>query len=140
MKSFRDYKVWERAHDLCLSVYRETERFPRHEMFGLTNQMRRSSSSVPTNIAEGSIMGDAQFYRFLTIALGSAAELEYQLLLARDLGYIHVDAYPALNKEVNIVKSQLIRLRATIRRQPGSQSRQHVSTETDLLESAQPKA
>lgn len=115
MKSFRDYHVWQRSHDLTLAVYRITEGFPRNEQFGLTSQMRRSSSSVPTNIAEGAVMGDAQFYRFLTISLGSAAELEYQLILAKDLGYINDPDYDSLDAQVNVVKRQLIRLRETIR-------------------------
>lgn len=70
MKSFRDYHVWQRSHELALAIYRVTEGFPRAEQFGLTSQMRRSSSSVPTNIAEGAVMGDAQFFRFLTISFG----------------------------------------------------------------------
>ena len=119
MKSFRDYNVWRRSHDLTLAVYRLTEGFPRHEMFGLTSQMRRSASSVPTNIAEGAVMGDAQFYRFLTIALGSAAELEYQFILARDLNYVQPLVYEELDAQVNVVKRQLIRLRETIRSSSG---------------------
>ena len=79
VKSFRDYNVWQRSHKLALAVYKLTEGFPRHEMFGLTSQMRRSASSVPTNIAEGAVMGDAQFYRFLTIALGSARRQNWNI-------------------------------------------------------------
>ena len=87
MQDFRNLSVWRLAHELTLAAYRETSRFPSSEQFGLTSQMRRSAASIATNIAEGCGRGsDADFGRFLQIALGSASELEYQLLLAADLG------------------------------------------------------
>lgn len=88
MKDFRDFKVWEKAHDLVLETYRFTAGFPKHEMFGLVSQMRRCSASIPANIAEGcGRLGNAELHKFLQIACGSANELEYHFLLARDLGY-----------------------------------------------------
>jgi four helix bundle protein len=87
MRDFRTLKVWEKAHALVLSVYRATSSFPRDELFGLTSQMRRSAASIPTNIAEGcGANTDAEFARFCQYAVRSSCELEYQLLLSRDLG------------------------------------------------------
>jgi four helix bundle protein len=86
MKSFRGLKVWHSAHQLTLAVYKATAKFPKEELYALTSQMRRAASSIPANIAEGCGRGtDADFGRFLQIALGSASELEYHLLLAFDL-------------------------------------------------------
>lgn len=89
MQDFRKMKVWGRSHSLTLEVYALSRRFPKEELFGLTSQMRRSAASIPTNIAEGcGRSSDADFCRFLAIAMGSASELEYQILLVRDLGYV----------------------------------------------------
>ncbi len=88
MQSFRSLHVWQKAHQLTLEVYAFTKLFPREEIYGLTSQMRRSSSSIGTNIAEGCCrQRGLDMARFLQIAMGSASELEYQLLLARDLEY-----------------------------------------------------
>jgi four helix bundle protein len=89
MKKFQDLTVWQKAHELTLSVYEATKSFPREELFGLTSQMRRAAVSVPANLAEGhGRFGDTEFHRFCTIALGSLCELEYYLILSRDLGYL----------------------------------------------------
>ena len=89
VKDFRDLKVWQKAHQLTLVVYRITASFPREELYGLTTQLRRSCSSVSANLAEGcGRNGDAELARFCSIALGSASELDYRLLLARDLKLI----------------------------------------------------
>ena len=87
MKDFRDLKVWERAHSLVLAMYRMTGQFPKHETFGLVSQIRRSCASIPANIAEScGRLGNSELHRFLQIACGSANELEYHILLAKDLG------------------------------------------------------
>jgi four helix bundle protein len=87
MKDFRDLRVWESAHRLTLDIYRTTAQFPRDELYGLTSQMRRCSVSVAANIAEGcGKKGDGEFQHFVGIASGSASELEYELLLSKDLG------------------------------------------------------
>ena len=86
MKDFRELKVWQRAHELTLAVYQVTASFPREELYGLTAQMRRASSSIGANLAEGCGRdGGAELNRFCSIALGSASELQYFLLLAKDL-------------------------------------------------------
>jgi four helix bundle protein len=111
MKDFRDLKVWEKAHQLTLAVYQATTAFPREELYGLTSQMRRSAASIPTNIAEGCGRGsDDDFRRFLQIAMGSASELEYHLLLARDLGYLVAADYERLLAAVIEVKRMLASL------------------------------
>lgn len=108
MQDFREIKVWQRAHTLTLNIYKLTNHFPKNELCGLVNQIRRSCSSIPTNIAEGSVQAtDAQFARFLYIALGSAAELDYQLFLAYELEYIGKTDYKDLQSEVDQIKKML---------------------------------
>src|SRR5690606_40647112 len=89
VKSYRDLQVWREAVDLVELVYRASAAFPADERFGLTSQLRRSSVSIPSNIAEGHARPSTRDYlRFLGISLGSLAEMETQLLLAQRLGYI----------------------------------------------------
>ena len=108
MQSFRDLKVWEKGHLLTLAVYKVTEKFPREEVYGLTSQMRRSASSVPANIAEGCCRdGDRDFARFLQTALSSASELEYHLLLGRDLGLLNTACYEDLESQTTEIKRML---------------------------------
>jgi four helix bundle protein len=108
MKDFRTLKVWQKSHKLTLEVYAASKTFPKEEMYGLISQMRRSSSSIPTNIAEGCGRGtDADFARFLQNAMGSASELEYQLLLSLDLGYIESAHYKTLNTDIQETKRML---------------------------------
>ncbi len=89
MKSFRDLKVWQKAHHMVLDVYEMTRTFPREERYGLTQQMRRAASSVPTNIVEGfKRRSDKEFAYFLNLADASLEETKYHVMLARDLGYL----------------------------------------------------
>ena len=86
MQNFRNLEVWEKSHELTLKLYKSTTEFPREEIYGLTSQIRRACASIPTNIAEGSGRETAaDFARFLQIAVGSASEVEYLILLAHDL-------------------------------------------------------
>src|SRR5262245_58958811 len=111
MKDFRDFKVWEKAHQLVLETYRFTAGFPKDETFGLTSQMRRCCSSIPANIAEGcGRLGNSELHRFLQIACGSANELEYHLLLAKDLGYLPEAEYVRLDKRLAEMKRMLVAL------------------------------
>jgi len=108
MRDFRDLKVWEKAHTMTLSVYRITANFPREEVYGITSQIRRAGSSIPANIAEGCGRdGDAELARFLRIAMGSASELEYHLLLASDLNLLAKSEYDRLATDVTEVKRML---------------------------------
>lgn len=108
MKDFRKQKVWQKAHDLALEVYRVTEAFPKAELFGLTSQIRRAGVSIPANIAEGCGRDtDADFARFLQIAMGSASELEYHLLLAHDLGFFQKATYEEISNKTTEVKQML---------------------------------
>jgi four helix bundle protein len=97
VRDFRDLTVWQRAHEVTLAVYRVTKAFPADERYGLTSQLRRAASSVPANIVEGTARGsDPDTVRFLIVSRASAAELEYHLLLARDLGLISSSAHKDL--------------------------------------------
>ena len=88
-KGFRKLLVWQKAHQWVLLIYKLTEKFPKHELFGLTSQMRRAAVSVAANMAEGyAAGGKGQFGRYLDISQGSLAEVEYYLILALDLKYI----------------------------------------------------
>lgn len=111
MKDFRNLKVWERAHELTLDVYRSTSQFPREEVYGLTSQMRRCCASIGANIAEGcGKRGNNEFQRFLQIASGSASELDYHILLARDLAFIGHEDYARLEGQLSILRKMLTSL------------------------------
>jgi four helix bundle protein len=108
MRDFRELKVWHKAHALTLDVYRATKSFPREELYSLTNQIRRAAVSIGANIAEGAGKNSRpEFARFLQIALGSASELEYHLLLSRDLGYLVSEIHEQLSQEVVETKKML---------------------------------
>lgn len=108
MKDFRDLKVWEKAHELAVRVYRDTASFPKEETYGLMSQIRRAAASVPANIAEGCGRGgDGEFSRFVQIAMGSASELEYHILLAKDLRFLDVSRFHSLEQNVTEVKKML---------------------------------
>lgn len=111
-KGFRRLLVWQRAHELVLSVYKMTEKFPQSEMFALTSQLRRAVVSIPANIAEGQGAGTKpQFVRYLDIAKGSLSEVEYYLVLSKDLEDITSEIYKeaeALRSEVGFLLFRLI--------------------------------
>lgn len=108
MKDFKNLLVWQNAHELVLKVYKMTNNFPKEEIYGLTSQIRRASSSVPTNIAEGCGRNtDGDLYRFLCISMGSASELEYLLLLCHDLEYIDKEKYNSCNLDLLTLKKML---------------------------------
>ena len=116
MQDFRQLKVWEKAHLLVLDIYPITARFPGDERYGLTSQLRRAAAYIPTNIAEGCGRAtDADFARFLQISLGSASEVEYLLLLARDLSLLDDLVYGQLNTQVQEIKRMLAALTRTVR-------------------------
>jgi four helix bundle protein len=126
---YRQLQVWQRAHQLTLDVYQATRALPKEELFGLTSQLRRASSSIPANIAEGcGRNSDAELARYLGIALGSTNELDYHLLLARDLAYLPSPAYEHLAAETQgvakILTAFINRLRQSKNRQFSANSQQ----------------
>ncbi len=111
MQDFRKLQVWQKGHQLVLAVYKDTKRFPREEIFALTSQTRRSAMSICANIAEGcGRQTNSELSHFMHIAMGSACELEYHLLLAKDLGMLIVDRYKQLAADVTEVKRMLASL------------------------------
>jgi four helix bundle protein len=108
MKNYKKIKAWGKAHQLACLVYGVTVKFPKEEIYGLTSQIRRAASSIPANIAEGcGRNGDAELARFCQIAMGSASELEYHLLLARDIKLLNEQEHEILECEVVEVKRML---------------------------------
>jgi len=108
VRDFRELKVWEKGHRLTLRVYEATGGFPQTETYGLASQLRRCSASIPANIAEScGRSGDAELGRFMLISMGSASELEYHLLLARDLDYLSPKQYRDLSHRTQEIKRML---------------------------------
>ena len=111
MKDFRDLRVWEKAHQLTLNIYRASAGFPKQEFYGLTSQIRRCSASIAANIAEGcGKRGNGEFHRFLQIASGSASELDYHLLLGRDLKYLAETEYKQIYTQLTELRRMLTSL------------------------------
>jgi four helix bundle protein len=108
MEDFKDLKVWTKAHELTLAVYRRTRVFPKEETYGLTSQLRRAAASIGANIAEGcGRRSDGEMKRFLQIARGSASELECHFLLARDLQLLDNGEFKNLEGKVLEVQRML---------------------------------
>ena len=108
MKGFRNLKVWTKAHQLTLEVYKATQNFPQEERFGLTSQLRRAASSIPTNIAEGcGRKSPKEFVQFLSIAFGSSNEVDYLIELSKDLHFLSNESWQSLDSEINEIQSML---------------------------------
>ena len=117
MEDFKNLKVWSKAHELTLAIYRRTRTFPNDEMYGLTSQVRRASASIGANIAEGcGRRSDPEMKRFVQIARGSANELEYHLLLARDLRFLTPDEFKELEGKVLEIQRMLAALAQRLQR------------------------
>jgi four helix bundle protein len=111
LKDFKELKVWSKAHTTTLELYRLTRQFPKEELYGLTSQIRRAASSIGANIAEGcGRKSDGEMARFLHIARGSAVELEYHLLLSRDLGLLPIASFSVLERQVDEIQRMLTSL------------------------------
>jgi four helix bundle protein len=116
MKDFRELQVWQKAHQLTLLLYRSTASLPRDEVYGLTKQIRRASASIPANLAEGcGRSGNPELARFCSIAMGSASELEYHLLLAKDLKLLAPKEHAVLDQRTTEVKRMLAALWRKVR-------------------------
>jgi len=115
MRDYKSLNVWKKSHALTLQIYDISMSFPNYEIFGVTSQIRRATSSIPTNISEGCGRSSAnEFKRFLGIAYGSAAESEYLILLSKDLGYIDEAVYNDLSEKIEEIKKMLSSLIGTI--------------------------
>jgi four helix bundle protein len=115
VEDFKKLKVWQKAHELTLGIYRATKHFPTEEKFGITSQLQRSAASIGANIAEGcGRRSDGEFGRFLNIARGSASETEYHLILAGDLGLLREPEFNGLNDKVQEVQRMLAALYASV--------------------------
>ena len=117
MQDFMDLKVWQRSHALVLRLYKLTSSFPKSELYGLADQIRRAGASIPANIAEGCGRGgNVELARYLQIAIGSMSELQYHILLAKDLGYVSESDYDVIDAEIKEIRRMLTGLIASIRR------------------------
>ncbi len=121
MRNYKDLRVWDEAHRLTLSLYKITQTFPKEERFGLTSQIRRASSSIAANLAEGcGRRSDGEMARFIQIAMGSGSELSYHLLLARDLVFLRNEEYGELNASLGRVMRMLSALSSKVRNPPAA--------------------
>ena len=112
MRDFKKYDIWKLSHAFTLKIYDITKSYPKDEVYGIISQIRRASSSIPTNISEGCGRdSDAEFNRFLTIALGSTSEVEYLIILSKDLNYIDENSFITLHEEINIIKRKIYSLK-----------------------------
>ena len=110
MRNINEYEVFKRSHKLTLEIYKLTKAFPKEELYGLTSQMRRAAYSIPMNLKEGSGGTESEFFRYVRIAYGSCEEMDYQLLLSKDLEYINENKYQNLKNEVKEIRKMLYTL------------------------------
>lgn len=116
MQNYKELKVWEKSHQLVLEIYRITNKFPKEEIYGLTSQIRRAAASIPANIAEGcGKKSQLDLANFLNISLGSTNEIDYFLLLCRDLKYISETEFLELENTINAIRAMLINLITKVR-------------------------
>ena len=108
MQDYQKLKVWQKSHEFVLKIYKATSSFPREEIYALVSQIRRAAVSIPSNISEGcGRFGNRELKHFMSIAMGSATEVKYQLMLSKDLGYIPTGDYNNLNDEVIEIRKML---------------------------------
>jgi len=112
MRDFRKYEVWQLSHILVLEIYSISKNFPKEEQFNITSQLRRACASIPTNISEGcGRNSDKELNQFLNIALGSASETEYLIILSQDLNLLNLETATELLQKVNHIKSKIFKLK-----------------------------
>lgn len=116
MQNYKDLSVWKKSHELTLNIYKTVSTYPREETYNLVSQLKRASSSIATNIAEGTgRFSQKDLAHFLQMSLGSSHEVEYLLLLSKDLSFINNESYIQLEKDVNEIKAMLISLIKKVR-------------------------
>jgi four helix bundle protein len=124
MRNYRDLQVWDKAHSLTLELYRVSRQFPRDEIYGITGQLRRASVSIGANLAEGCGRRTSnELARFVRIALGSASELDYHLLLSRDLGFMTGDDFASASARLTEVRKMLTSFLQSVEEQIEIQSK-----------------
>jgi four helix bundle protein len=117
MQDYKSLKVWQKAHQIVINIYKITKLFPKEELFCLVSQIRRAAISIPANIAEGAGRGSRiDFNRFLQISFRSISELEYELMLSNELGYINKDSYKKIEASIEEVKKMLSGLIKSIKK------------------------
>ena len=115
MNYFKELKVWQKAINLVTDTYTKSQNFPKEELYGLTSQIRRSAVSIPSNIAEGcGRKTNKDFANFLGIALGSAFELETQLIIAKNLNFLSVNDFGNFESEIQHIHNMIIKLQSTL--------------------------
>lgn len=115
VRNYRDLDVWQDGIRLVLAIYKATSNFPKQEQFGLTSQLQRAAVSIPSNVAEGHVQAsDAVFARHLQIAIGSAAEVDTQLLIAQQLGYLSLEQMQDLRAQVETLIKRMRSLHRTV--------------------------
>jgi len=108
MKTHKDLEVWKRSIEFVSTIYKDLDDFPKSEMYGITSQLKRSAVSIPSNIAEGAARsGNKEFIRYLYIALGSAVEVDTQLLISNNLGFLSTEKYDSLSTEIEEICKML---------------------------------
>ena len=118
MRNYRDLEVWEKSHKLTIDLYKLSRAFPKEELYGLTSQLRRAAVSIGANLAEGCGRRTApELARFVRLAMGSASELDYHLLLCRDFKFVTVDEYERQSKELTRIRKMLFGLLTSIENQ-----------------------
>lgn len=116
MRPHEKLDVWTKAVEMVIVVYSITRSFPADERYGLTSQIRRAAVSIPANIAEGAArQSDKEFYQFLSIAQGSSSELETELLIAKNLGYLSLEDYERMYSEINTIARMIVGLSKSVR-------------------------
>ena len=124
MRNYRELQVWNKSHPLTIELYRVSQRFPREEIYGVMSQLRRAAVSIGANLAEGcGRRTSAELARFVRIAMGSASELDYHLLLSRDLGFMSGDDFDRTATALTEVRKMLTSFLASIEEQIESRSR-----------------
>jgi four helix bundle protein len=124
MRNYRDLQVWSKAHHLTLELYRISRQFPREETYGITSQLRRAAVSIGANLAEGcGRRTSSELARFVRIAMGSASELDYHLLLSRDLGFMAADEFTRASSALIEVRKMLTSFLNSVEEQIETQSR-----------------
>ena len=121
LRNYKDLQVWQKAYQLCLEVYRATGEFPKHELYGITTQLRRAAVSIPSNIAEGyGRKTTKEYIQFLYVAYGSICELETQIMLSGDLGYLPRHVLEKLQDGIGEVERMLKALINSLQKKPST--------------------